>query len=391
MKRKRLFIALLVLAAAATGAGLYWRARSKSMSGAQVNPYIPVQVRRGELSTDIYATGNVQALRTVNVYSGKAGVVADVFVNSGDEVHEGDTLFSLEREEADVLQAEADVRQKREALTTAKEKLSKIESLFNLAAATASELKEAKAAVTDADEALRSSQLKLDKLVTKSADSVVKATVSGVVSTMNAVKGQSVASGGVAAVITMLSDVVVRVTVDEYDIGTVQVGQAAEITFDALDARAYSGSVCFVGKIGKTQSGVVVYDVDISLDNPDANVRPGMSAEANIVVKRVQNALIVPSGAIETMRGRSRARVYKSDGTVEMRDVTVGLVADAGVEILDGLSTDDMVAIANPRAGSTSGQTSGFGAGQGNPMGQGGMPTVMPGGTTGLTGGFQRR
>jgi HlyD family secretion protein len=394
MKRTRLLIALLVLAAAATGAWLYWRSRPTSNSATQVDPYIPIQVRRGELSTDIYATGNVQALRTVNVYSGKTGVVAELFVSSGDEVQEGDVLFSLERDEDGVLQAEAEVRQRRDALTNAKEKLSKIQSLYNAAAATASELREAKAAVTDADEALRSSQLKLDKLVTKNADSVVRATASGVVSTLNAVRGQSITSGSVAAVITVLSDAVVRVSVDEYDVGTVQVGQPAEITFDALDTRVYSGSVSFVSKIGRTQSGVVVYDVDISIDNPDASVRPGMSAEANIVVKRVQNALIVPLGALEMTRGRSMARIYKSDGSVEMREVTVGLVAEAGVEIIDGLTINDMVAVANPRAGSA--QNSRFGAGQGGSNRQNSMPAVMPGGAmpgapVGITGGFQRR
>lgn len=350
MRRKRVAVGLLLIAVLVIGAGVVWRARSKSASSGAVNPYVPIPVRQGQLSTDIYATGNVQALKTTNVYAPKGGVVAETLVGHGDVVSAGEVLVRLEPNEADVQQAEADVRQKRENLAAATEKLAKIRGLHEKGAATASELRSAESDVAQAREALEISQLKLDKLVTRKGEGEVRAPVGGVVSTLNAVAGQSMASGAVAAVITEIADLVVRVTVDEYDVGTIQVGQPAEVTFDALGNQVFTGVVSFIGRIGQTRQGVVVYDVDIRLDDTFGRVLPGMSAEASIVANRVENALIVPNAALQSMGGRTFVMIYKSDGTVEMRPVTVGLSADSGTQIVEGVSLGEMVAVANPRA-----------------------------------------
>ena len=106
----------------------------------------------------------------------------------------GEVLVRLEPNEADVQQAEADVRQKRENLAAATEKLAKIRGLHEKGAATASELRSAESDVAQAREALEISQLKLDKLVTRKGEGEVRAPVGGVVSTLNAVAGQSMAS-----------------------------------------------------------------------------------------------------------------------------------------------------------------------------------------------------
>ncbi|MEA4884400.1 MAG: efflux RND transporter periplasmic adaptor subunit [Clostridia bacterium] len=402
MKRKRAVAAvILLLVAGAVAVGLVWRSRSKSASRTAVNPYIPIEVRRGDLSSDIYSTGNVQALRATSVYPAKAGMVAEVLVKSGDEVQAGDVLLRLERDELDVQQAESDARQKRDSLRNADDKLVKIRGLYDKGAATATEMKSAQSDAAQAKEALAASQLRLDRLVTKSADSMVCAPVAGVVSSLNSAVGQSVATTSAAAVITEIADVVVRVTVDEYDIGSVQAGQAAQVTFDALGSTAYGGVVGFVSKMGQTKSGVVVYDVDIRLDNAAKEIRPGMSAEASIVVGRVENALIVPNSALETRRGESRVRVYSANGAVEMRQVKTGMQTSAGTEILEGLSMGDTVALANPRAsGSSTGASMGSSTGSSNSSRSSGsmrttgrqsdsaMPSMMPGMPGEMPGGF---
>jgi len=390
MKRSKTAVIIVLLIAVAGGAGFMWWNRSRSKPGAASNPYIPIEVRRGELSTDIYATGNVQTIRTVDVYPSKAGIVARVDVDEGTEVRAGDVLIRLERDELEVQQTEAEERQKRENLASSEVALEKIRSLHAKGAATEKELRSAESDVLQAKESYNAAALKLDRLVTKASDSVIRAPISGVVSSVKATVGAGVSTSNPVAVITDLSDVVVRVTVDEYDIGSVEVGQGAEVVMDALDDRKYAGNVCFVGKIGQNQSGVVVFNVDIRLDNPTQDVRPGMSAEASIMVDRVENALIVPNSVLETRRGETVARIYNADGSVQLRPVIVGLATDGGTEIVDGLNLGDMVAVPNPRAVSSNEDQGSAGR---EP--EQGMPGMMPGeaptgvpGMGGPSGGF---
>ena len=354
MKRRAIaVIAIALLAVAAIAGGIAWRRRQRAAQNTAVPSYRPVPVSRGTLSRTISATGNLSAAGQTDVYPEKSGVVDAVLVDVGREVKTGDVLVRLVQDQIDVQQASSSVRQREEELKSAQDMLGKIRDLHGRGAATDKELKSAESSVVQAQDNLQAARLKLDSLVTHSGDGLIRSPMDGVTTAVKAVVGGSVSPS--AAVVTMVDprDVVLKVTVDENDIGVVQVGQRADITLDAVDGLSLAGTVSAVGKVGETKSGIVVFNVDIGIDNPDPSARPGMSAEAEITVERVDNAIIVPISALEGRMGRYAVQVRNADGDIEPRSVEVGMRTTTAAEIISGLSAGEIVVVTDGRATSS--------------------------------------
>lgn len=354
MKRRAIAVtAIALLAVAAVAGGVAWRRRQKAAQSTAVPSYRPVPVSRGTLSRSISATGNLSAAGQIDVYPEKSGIVDAVLVDVGREVKAGDVLVRLVQDQIDVQQARSNVRQREEELKSAQDMLGKIRDLHGRGAATDKELKSAESSVVQAQDNLQAARLKLDSLVTHSGDGLIRSPMDGVITAVKAIVGGSVSPS--AAVVTMVDprDVVLKVTVDENDIGVVQVGQRADITLDAVDGLSLAGTVSAVGKVGETKSGIVVFNVDIGIDNPDPSARPGMSAEAEITVERVDNAIIVPISALEGRMGRYAVQVRNADGDIEPRSVEVGMRTTTAAEIISGLSAGEIVVVTDGRATSS--------------------------------------
>jgi len=354
MKRRAIAVTVIaLLALAVVVGGVAWRRRQKAAQSTATPSYRPVPVSRGTLSRSISATGNLSAAGQVDVYPGKSGIVDAVLVDVGREVMAGDVLVRLAQDQIDVQQASSSVRQREEELKSAQDMLGKIRDLHGRGAATDKELKSAESSVVQAQDNLQAARLKLDSLVTHSGDGLIRSPMDGVTTAVKAVVGGSVSPS--AAVVTMVDprDVVLKVTVDENDIGVVQVGQRADITLDAVDGLSLAGTVSAVGKVGETKSGIVVFNVDIGIDNPDPSARPGMSAEAEITVERVDNAIIVPISALEGRMGRYAVQVRNADGDIEPRSVEVGMRTTTAAEIISGLSAGEIVVVTDGRATSS--------------------------------------
>ncbi len=384
MKRRAIaVIAIALLAVAAIAGGVAWRRRQKAAQSTATPSYRPVPVSRGTLSRSISATGNLSAAGQIDVYPEKTGIVEAVLVDTGRDVKAGDVLLRLVQDQIDVQQASSNVRQREEELKSAQDMLGRIRDLHGRGAATDKELKSAESGVVQAQDSLQAARLKLDSLVTHSGDGLIRSPIDGVVTAVRAVVGGSVSPS--AAVVTMVdpSDVVLKVTVDENDIGVVQAGQKASITLDAVDGLSLVGTVSAVGKVGETKSGIVVFNVDIGIDDPEPSVRPGMSAEAEITVERVDNAVIVPISALEGRMGRYAVQVRSADGSIEPRSVEVGMKTSTAAEIISGLSAGEVVVVASGRASSSGNST--------RRNSQTGMPGFsMPGMDGGGPGGMPR-
>ena len=384
MKRRAIaVIAIALLAVAAIAGGIAWRRRQKAAQSTATPSYRPVPVSRGTLSRSISATGNLSAAGQIDVYPEKTGIVEAVLVDTGRDVKAGDVLLRLVQDQIDVQQASSNVRQREEELKSAQDMLGRIRDLHGRGAATDKELKSAESGVVQAQDSLQAARLKLDSLVTHSGDGLIRSPIDGVVTAVRAVVGGSVSPS--AAVVTMVdpSDVVLKVTVDENDIGVVQAGQKASITLDAVDGLSLVGTVSAVGKVGETKSGIVVFNVDIGIDDPEPSVRPGMSAEAEITVERVDNAVIVPISALEGRMGRYAVQVRSADGNIEPRSVEVGMKTSTAAEIISGLSAGEVVVVASGRASSSGNST--------RRNSQTGMPGFsMPGMDGGGPGGMPR-
>ena len=129
----------------------------------------------------------------------------------------------------------------------------------------------------------------------------------------------------------------------EQSISLVKVGQQVRLTVDAYPGETFTATVRFVSPTLRTDQRALT--VEAIAPNADGRLKPGLFATASIQQPDGTPALLVPTGAVETVSGTSRVYVVKTD-KVEERIVTIGETVGPDVEITSGLAVGDIVAAA---------------------------------------------
>ena len=209
------------------------------------------------------------------------------------------------------------------------------------------------------DVALAEAQVESDRIALSTvrqrlADTKVHAPIDGVVTRRDVQSGQIISSGisnvGGGTTVLVLSDfsrMFVVASVDESDIGQVSEGQSAEITADAFPGALFSGTVVRIAPTGVNVSNVVTFEVKIEVMGDNKSLlKPEMTANVDIIVAHMDNALLVPAEAVEGRRHGRMVVVVRDDGTTEERPVEVGITDGFQTEITSGLAEGETVRVA---------------------------------------------
>src|SRR5690606_18748338 len=144
---------------------------------------------------------------------------------------------------------------------------------------------------------------------------IIEAPIDGTVANILIEAGEQATPGAPAIVLVNEDAYHIEVSVDEIDIDEIAVGQEVEVTLDALDDTVVLGQVADIAPIAAEGGlGVVTYQVTINIDPGDVDLRPGMTANASIVVREVEEVLIVPNWAIRLDRDSGNAFVKRLRG-----------------------------------------------------------------------------
>jgi HlyD family secretion protein len=147
-----------------------------------------------------------------------------------------------------------------------------------------------------------------------------------------------------------LTNILVDLAVSEVDINQIKKDQDVSLTFDAIRGKDYQGVVVIVDRVGTIEQGLVDFTVTVKLIDPDEDVKPGMTAAVNIVVNRLEDALLVPNRAVRFKDGKQVVYVLKNSETITIA-VKLGASSDTMSEVIDGeLQTGDTI-ILNPSTG----------------------------------------
>jgi len=254
---------------------------------------------------------------------------------------------------ARITEAKNDVAVAKAGVTTAK---------TGVTSANAS-LSSAKVARNNADKSLADARADLDKVT-------VTAPADGVVTSVNVVDGGSVSTGGGASgtssaagstasmtgattsassgssapiVISDSAILIATVAVNEVDIADVKAGQEATVTFDAAAGLAIPAKVRWVSPNATTSGNVRTYDVELELAEQNEQLRPGMTASADIATLKIKGTLLVPKTAVRVDGTSKFVTVVKADGSQEKRTVTTGRSDERNVQILTGLKPAEKI------------------------------------------------
>jgi HlyD family secretion protein len=384
---KKALVVLLVLAAAVVGWGLLRK---------HTPPKIPfTAVKRTTLVSSLATNGKVEPFEWRPIRAEKAGILTSLTVRNGEEIRKDQVIGAISDPtlQSEVLGAEARVAEARAnlaALDTGGRpaELAEIDNNLKQAnlqleqerkeAATLARLAEKQAATrVEADAArqkvvqteavieglnhrrqslvpksdvaaaqarVQDAQAALSLVRDRAAQSVLRAPMTGTIYGLEARVGAYVNPGDLLANVGQLDKLRVRLYVDEPELGRVAEGQPVSISWEALGGREWKGSVerkpSSIQPLGSRQVGEVI----CWIDNPGRELIPGTNVDASIRTAVVDNALIIPKESLR--RDPQGSFVYRLQGdTIERRPVKTGNSSITEVQITEGLSQGDAVAL----------------------------------------------
>ncbi|MBQ7632779.1 MAG: efflux RND transporter periplasmic adaptor subunit [Alphaproteobacteria bacterium] len=363
-------IAYIILVALAIWCG------QKIMRGNKTHEEFKTQpLTVGAITESITASGTINPLSTVSIGTQASGRIAEIYVDYNSEVKEGQLLALIDQDNA-----KANVAQREAALEIAKAQVEVEENnikyfkkvldrISKLNASKYSTEKELEAAERDYDNAV--AQLSLEKAQVKQAEASlnaaktelsyteIKSPVNGIVISKAVEVGQTVAASfstpELFSVAEDLTKMQIEASVVEADIAKVKEGQDVRFSVDSYADEYFFGKVVQVRNEAVTTSNVVSYTVVIEIDNSNMKLKPGMTANVEIITADVKDALLVPNQALRFyMDEGANAKRYQDRGVWVIRDgkpqrisIKIGVSDDANTQIItDEIKDGDIVIIA---------------------------------------------
>lgn len=370
MKIARLILAGLLLAAVGGAAIGY-----KRLYRVQVTS---VRAVRGTAIDAVYASGPVEAQDRVEVKARVPGPIGALLVRVGQKVRRGDVLAKIDAPTLglDVARGRVDLQAAslrastapqvaalehqaaalRAQLAQARADLSRIEPLVRAGAVPAQELERARTPVATMEAQIAANRAQqqdlrivlraeagrqragVAALRARANDAEVLAPMDGVVLARHVELGEVVAPQQNVLRIGDLRHLWIEARVDEADIGRVRQEMPAAVRLYAFPGRTFRGRVARI--LPEADRERKSFEVDIDLAEEVPGLRPGMTAEINIVIKERGGALLLPADAV-----RDRHVWIIQDGRLVRRDVEVGIRDQTRVEVLRGVSEGDQVVL----------------------------------------------
>ena len=286
-------------------------------------------VTRGSVAREATVAGVLAPVRSVGVNAQTGGALLSVRVEEGDLVREGQTLAEIDSREL-----RAQVRSAEASLTLAKSTAERSKALLKDRVVTTAEYERDQAS-------LAAAQASLDALRTRLGYALVRAPTAGVITEKRNEAGDVVGSQSRLFTIADVSTLVVRVQVSELDISGLSIGQAAEVTVDAVTAATFTGTIRRIFPAADSVTRMVPVEVGIS-GAAVKQLRPGYLARVTVKLGERSDLLLVPVSAVVGARD-ARAVYLKHGDKVERRPVRLGQTSGTVVEINEGLAVGDTV------------------------------------------------
>ena len=377
------------------------------------------EVRRRDLQAIVTASGNIRARRTVDISSDVSGRIVELNVDEGDDVEEGQVLLRIDQTQfrATVAQAQAvlsqrqaQVAQQNASLIQATREYDRMQDLWTRDstlvsrqqvddAATQSEV--AQALFTAARHGVDQASATLDEAEDRLAKTTIRAPISGKVTRLNielgetAIVGTMNNPGSLLLTVSDLSVIEAVMQVDETDVPEIAIGDSASLELDAFPDTEFVGTVTEIGNsairppsstAGTGQTPTIDFEVVITLQDPTVELRPDLSATAEIVTEIREQALAIPiialtvrdesesdsdaeepdesnagsgeagdSDSEDPQNGREEEEAQEQEGVFVVRDgqahfvaVTVGIAGQEYFEVLPGLLSEGDTVVSGP-------------------------------------------
>lgn len=354
----RLTALIFTLCGIVAAAGWIWWGRRPNAS-TNVGPHhiqwVTPEVRA--LSSNVNATGTVKLRIGAEVRVGAqlSGIVRHLNVTVGSRVKQGDVIAEIDSRPvmAKIDQARMQLAQAEVSEGKARTDFVRSEKLFDAGLIPAQQFEDSRAALRAASASVAAAQSGVATAQVDMAYVDIRAPISGTVASIATQQGETVAASfATPTFVTIIQESALEVIamVDEADIGNVRRGERVEFTTETYPDHEFQGKVTRIAPVATIISGVVNYEVAISIDRDLALLRPDMTANVNIRTSE-HRALMIPSKCLHREGGQSFLYVQGFGGSAIKRTVSVAGRTGDDTEITRGLSTDDKVELETGESG----------------------------------------
>lgn len=357
-KRPKLLIAVALVVICSIGAYAYYEHTASASKAGAVET---AEVTRMNIKSSISATGVISPVNSVEVSPKITARISTVAVKENDRVEKGQVVATLDGKDYAAKKDQAQYK-----LTNAQLKYERAKALYEAGAGSKQDLDNARFEYDTAASSLSEAESDV-------AETVITAPMSGVVVGEPKTPGTMAVQGNSSPTVIMrIADTGTKqiiAKVDETDIGKIKVGQDATFTVDSYTNKTFTAHVSKISQTDTTYSwdttnttssssassaSVIYYYVTLDVDDPNDDLRLGMTARVDISTSQKENALVVPIAALKTNNSGSYVVVVHDDGSTENVMVQTGIYSDDYVEITSGLSVGDKVSIAYTSSGKSS-------------------------------------
>ena len=357
-KRPKLLIAVALVVICSIGAYAYYEHTASASKAGAVET---AEVTRMNIKSNISATGVISPVNSVEVSPKITARISTVAVKENDRVEKGQVVATLDGKDYAAKKDQAQYK-----LTNAQLKYERAKALYEAGAGSKQDLDNAQFEYDTAASSLSEAESDV-------AETVITAPMSGVVVGEPKTPGTMAVQGNSSPTVIMrIADTGTKqiiAKVDETDIGKIKVGQDATFTVDSYTNKTFTAHVSKISQTDTTYSwdttnttsssaassaSVIYYYVTLDVDDPNDDLRLGMTARVDISTSQKENALVVPIAALKTNNSGSYVVVVHDDGSTENVMVQTGIYSDDYVEITSGLSVGDKVSIAYTSSGKSS-------------------------------------
>lgn len=357
MKKKRLWIIGTVLLVIGAGA-FYAYQKDSNGESEQEQPFVLAD--RGTVVEKALAVGKIEPENEIEVKSKISGVVSRIYAEPGTYVKKGDPLIEVSPDPTplEMVEAKRNLERTEIEMRNLLRELNRLETLLADNLISQQEYDTAEQRYNDVVIRAQINNERLELLehgrVTVGEtviESIIRSPVDGFILEKMVDIGEPVVpltsyqAGTALMSLAGMDRLLFKGTVDEIDVGKLEEGMPAEIKIGALQGSIIRGVVSRISLKATQQDNATVFPIEIIItDTAGAILRAGYSANADIIIERMEDTITLPERVITMRDGRAFVEVPNGtlDGSVE-KEVELGLSDAITVAVVDGLEEGEKV------------------------------------------------
>ncbi|URL02910.1 efflux RND transporter periplasmic adaptor subunit [Avibacterium sp. 20-126] len=366
--RKKTIFSLLAIGLVVFGVYSYF-----THSNQQETTYLTEQVHRGEIKKSVITAGTVRAYNRVEVGAQASGKIEKIHVVLGQHIKQGDLIAEIDSKnqvnalnsaQAELKAYQAQLNAKQVAYNVAKSAYDRLAKLYASKSTSLDELNAAKnnlsatkAAISEVEASIQRAEIQVDTAKTNLAYTKILSPLDGTVISIPVSEGQTVNANQTTPTIVQVADltkILIKPEISEGDITKVKAGMKVEFTTLSDPDKVYQSTIHSVDpaittltdneyKESASDTSAVYYYANVLVDNPDNQLRIGMTTQNTIIIADEQNTLLIPTITLHKEGKETFVNLLIDNNKVEKRKVVTGLSDDMNTQILSGLSEGEKV------------------------------------------------